>query len=472
MGPAQGPYSTYPGKPHPNGGMVENPKIVKAHINAFTKALTDYTSNPIVNEVCELLDSSIASGDGASAAAALRELQTWLHDNMPSIQRNQYVTNLDAYSQFESEIPGLIEYLEKNGAPLVSTKIEKPKRRMVFVSHSSRDRGFVRELVELLRKVGLSQDSLFCSSYFGYGIPTGQDIFDFLKHCFTDYELYVILMISKGNYYSSPASLNEMGAAWVLGSKCIPVLLPGMTPSEMSGAIDASRLALVLDDEEAKYRLNELRDSVCGFLGLPADADKSWDYDRDQFLAHVHSITVEGNKDMHDGGRTEEGTVDQLIDGKISLSDALFKLKVNACRAGDSSTESWAVKELEGYASDDEIPSYRKTNSLELRYSGINGAYTIKDSPLPMGFLSPKTYESIKEIRLTQGITSIESAVHDKKELAADRTYLASEVSERAGEMVRCTSISQRVPMGFCESVLVSVKNKVIDALLQQDQGS
>lgn len=122
---------------------------------------------------------------------------------MPSIQRNQYVTNLDAYSQFESEIPDLIEYLEKNGAPLVSTKIEKPKRRMVFVSHSSRDRGFVRELVELLRKVGLSQDSLFCSSYFGYGIPTGQDIFDFLKHCFTDYELYVILMISKGN--STPA---------------------------------------------------------------------------------------------------------------------------------------------------------------------------------------------------------------------------------------------------------------------------
>ena len=161
------------------------------------------------------------------------------------------------------------------------------RRKVVFISHSIEDREIVEAFVRLLRNMGLDESNLFCSSCPGFGIPLSKNIFDFLKHCFDDYEMFVIFMISKNHYYSSAACLNEMGAAWICGAECASILLPGMSTGDMRGAISAERIAVVLDDVGAKHRLNELRDNVADFLGLGVPSESIWESDRDRFLEQI-----------------------------------------------------------------------------------------------------------------------------------------------------------------------------------------
>ncbi len=99
------------------------------------------------------------------------------------------------------------------------TIVLEDKPFKVFISHSSEDIAFVNELVKLLEFLGVdSSEKLLCSSIKGYQIPTSEDFADYILKQFYDYNLFVIIVHSH-NYYSSPYSLNEMGAAWVLKTR-------------------------------------------------------------------------------------------------------------------------------------------------------------------------------------------------------------------------------------------------------------
>lgn len=131
-----------------------------------------------------------------------------------------------------------------------STK--KPK---LFISHSSDDVKYVKIIVDFLEDIGLNEENLFCSSIPGYGIPLNEDIYDYLKKQFNDYDLYVIYVLSK-NYYESPACLNEMGAAWVIKNKYSSFLLPNFKFQEIQGAINPRQMSISLDS--APETVNEL----------------------------------------------------------------------------------------------------------------------------------------------------------------------------------------------------------------------
>ena len=96
--------------------------------------------------------------------------------------------------------------------------IETKKTSKIFISHSSRDLAFVQPLVELFEHIGLNPENMFCSSVAGYNVPLDSNIYNYLKEQFQSYDLRVIFILSE-NYYNSPASLNEMGAAWELQHK-------------------------------------------------------------------------------------------------------------------------------------------------------------------------------------------------------------------------------------------------------------
>ena len=99
------------------------------------------------------------------------------------------------------------------------------KTPKLFISHSTLDQSYVSYLVRLLELLGLNSDNLFCSSAKGYGIPLGRNIYDYLREQFQDFDLRVLFILSD-NYYDSVASMNEMGAAWVLQHKYTSILLP------------------------------------------------------------------------------------------------------------------------------------------------------------------------------------------------------------------------------------------------------
>lgn len=97
---------------------------------------------------------------------------------------------------------------------------------MVFISHSSKDSGIISRFVEQILRLGLGlapEDIAFTSEE-TFGVEPGENIAKYIRDNICGAEV-VLLMISS-NYKASDICLNEMGAAWALGKKCISVVLP------------------------------------------------------------------------------------------------------------------------------------------------------------------------------------------------------------------------------------------------------
>ena len=163
------------------------------------------------------------------------------------------------------------------------------KQPLVFISHSSKDKPFVDELVDLLETIGLDSSNLFCSSIPGYWIGLSQDIFKELLNLFTDRKLYVIFIHSP-RYYQSAVSLNEMGAAWVLKTDFCSFLTNDMEFSAMTGVINSSMIGIKCNTEEASYRLDEFKEQLISFLNLPKVDMPKWERKKKRFLEAVCTI--------------------------------------------------------------------------------------------------------------------------------------------------------------------------------------
>ena len=165
--------------------------------------------------------------------------------------------------------------------------IKSPK---IFISHSSLDIDYVSDIVELLEDLGIRGDQLFCSSIAGYGIPFDEDIYDYLKQQFQEYDLHIIFVLSN-NYYKSPACLNEMGATWVLQKRYTTILLPGFDFKEVKGAIDPTKIAIKLDGDslDVKERLGQLKDSIVQEFSLTSISDIRWEKKRDEFISKINN---------------------------------------------------------------------------------------------------------------------------------------------------------------------------------------
>lgn len=167
--------------------------------------------------------------------------------------------------------------------------LKSPK---VFVSHATIDKNYVSLFVELLEAIGLNENQIFCTSVPGFGIPLDEDIYEYLKRQFNEYNVYVIFVLSE-NYYKSVACMNEMGAAWVLQSKFTTVLLPGFNFIEIKGAINPRKIGLKLDNDQAdvKERLGQLKDTLLEEFDLPTITDVRWEKKRDNFINSLKLTT-------------------------------------------------------------------------------------------------------------------------------------------------------------------------------------
>lgn len=121
----------------------------------------------------------------------------------------------------------------------------------IFISHSSRNKFYGEKLVDLLRSVGVKENEIIFTSNTAYGIPVGQNIFNWLKSQITE-KPFVIYLLSE-EYYQSIACLNEMGAAWIIENKHAALFTPNFNLSSkefQSGALDPREIGFYITDEE------------------------------------------------------------------------------------------------------------------------------------------------------------------------------------------------------------------------------
>lgn len=169
------------------------------------------------------------------------------------------------------------------------------KHKKVFVSHATKDVEYVKIIVDLLEDIGLTENQVVCSSVPGYGIPLGEDIYEWLAKQFREFDLHVLFVLSD-NYYSSVACQNEMGAAWVLKTKYDAVLLPGFEFQDIKGAVNPNQISMKLDGDEAilKQHLNELKDTLVTEFGLHMPSASKWERNRKSFLDAI-SVEMKNN---------------------------------------------------------------------------------------------------------------------------------------------------------------------------------
>lgn len=169
------------------------------------------------------------------------------------------------------------------------SKLQDDKPYKVFISHSGEDIAFVNELVKLLEFLGVdTPQKLLCSSIKGYQIPTSEDFAEYILKQFYDYNLFVIIVHS--HYYSSPYSLNEMGAAWVLKTDCFSFLVKGFEYNDMEGVINQRAISVKVDVDDAGARLNELKNKLVSLFKPQGVNESRWETLRDEFLEKVNTL--------------------------------------------------------------------------------------------------------------------------------------------------------------------------------------
>ena len=166
-------------------------------------------------------------------------------------------------------------------------------KNKIFISHSGKDKEYVKLLTELLEDIGLSETDIFCSSMPGYGIPLNNNIYDYLSSEFKTNMLIVLYALSD-NYYESVACLNEMGASWVLKNKYTTILLPGFEFKNIEGAIDPQKIGIKLDGDldELKHCLCEFKDFLINRFNLNIISPSKWERIRDEFINKVKILMI------------------------------------------------------------------------------------------------------------------------------------------------------------------------------------
>lgn len=206
-------------------------------------------------------------------------------------------------------------------------KMDKPHK--LFISHSSKDADYVEAFVGLLEVLGLRDEEIICSSVPPYCIPLGNKVYEWLVNEFQNSDLHVIYAFSK-DYYSSAASLNEMGATWAMKHKWTGVLLPGFQFNQLDGCIDKTQIAIKLDDSDnrtLKYRLSEFKNELIKEFNLRPMAEATWERQRDIFLDNIAAITKareSESKETEEDGQQHVPTVGRDDVGSIPVDSAFL----------------------------------------------------------------------------------------------------------------------------------------------------
>lgn len=160
----------------------------------------------------------------------------------------------------------------------------------------------------------------------------------------------------------------------------------------------------------------------------------------------------------------------ELANNEITIDVALSRLMIIATDISNTELCEWAEKELNGYDKFNDLPSYRKIQVPNLKYSGINGSFQVTNQPLPLTWLSKETREAINPVGFFESISTMESIINDadKQQRIRDLTFLAGEIQDNIG--VSCVKIVQVFDLSYYREIINKVRGKLLRVFIELDK--
>ena len=170
--------------------------------------------------------------------------------------KKNYVINILKNESAETiyKIAFDLKILDKIGSDEYGKKskmTQETEHQNIFISHASKNANYGNSLVELLTGIGILHEQIIFTSNVAYGIPIGENIFDWLKSKINE-KPFVIYLLST-EYYASVACLNEMGAAWIIENKNAMIFTPDFDLRSyefQNGAIDPRKIGFFINDKD------------------------------------------------------------------------------------------------------------------------------------------------------------------------------------------------------------------------------
>lgn len=253
-------------------------------------------SKRTIEKYLERIDELIKSNDVVAAEDFIEEISLVLENDYDSLLGrlsiyNSYSESIDPIKDLklirrtlEADYDKYLEDSEANSKP-------ERMRNKIFISHSTKDKDYSDALIELLNDIGLTSDDVFYSSNPFYGVPLNNDIYDTLLSEFLSNKLHVLFLLSS-NYYESPTSLNEMGAAWLCKNEYTMFLLPGFEFSDVKGVVDKDKIGIKLDSDkdEIDKRLDEFKEILDNEFELKKIEIRTWERYKKAFIDRTLKI--------------------------------------------------------------------------------------------------------------------------------------------------------------------------------------
>lgn len=152
----------------------------------------------------------------------------------------------------------------------------------IFISHASKDKDIISPFVDKILTLGckIDEKDIYCTSIDGLGIKTGDDFREHIKRSLQLSD-FVFLMVSQ-SYKQSEVCLNEMGAAWALEKRVIPIIIDEINFNEMGLLYQVKQGMKIKDDA----RLDELHEELREYYGIKQDM-RTWNRHKREFIANT-----------------------------------------------------------------------------------------------------------------------------------------------------------------------------------------
>lgn len=159
----------------------------------------------------------------------------------------------------------------------------------IFISHSSKDKEIIQAFMDeiLIGALGIKITDIFCTTTDGTKIKSGNDWRNDIKEHLVGSK--ITFLIITPNYKESEICLNEMGAAWVLSGRTIPLIVEPVNYESVGLLQEVKQVEKIQDGGS----LDRIKDILQEDLGIPHQEIPSdwWSTKKDRFLEKIKKHT-------------------------------------------------------------------------------------------------------------------------------------------------------------------------------------